>query len=167
MYAVIKVGGKQQRVTQGDVIEAEYYKGEEPGAEVRFRPILLVDDDGKTHFGKDLEKASVVAKVLGSKKGDKVEVVKYRPKTRYKRNTGHRQMLSLLEISEVALAGKAPRAKAAADDDAADTGSAAPAGKAAPKPAAKAAAKAAPKRAATPASKDEPEAADEGDAARE
>ncbi|HYU58379.1 MAG TPA: 50S ribosomal protein L21 [Actinomycetota bacterium] len=114
MYAVIRVGGKQQRVKQGDVIEAEYQKGETPGAELTFKPLLVVDDDGTTHHGKDLEKALVTAKVVGEGKGDKVKVVKYRPKTRYSRHGGHRQMLSLLEISEVRIGAPAKKAAAKA-----------------------------------------------------
>ncbi len=125
MYAVIKIGGKQQRVSPGDVIEAERV-GEETGASVTFTPLLVVDDDGVTHLGKDLEKASVTAKLVSEKKGDKVRVVKFKNKTRYTRHKGHRQLLSLLEVGEIKLPGGsskkvAPKAEAAPKEEPPET----------------------------------------------
>jgi large subunit ribosomal protein L21 len=102
MYAVVKVGGKQERVEPGDVIEVELMKAD-PGDVVELPPIVVFDDDGKAHVGKDLSKATVKAKLLGDKKGDKLRVFKYRPKSGYRRSQGHRQLLTLLEIQEVAL----------------------------------------------------------------
>jgi len=102
MYAVIKAGGKQQRVQAGDVIEVDYMHSD-PGDSVEFKPLVVFDDAGKAHVGKDLAKAKVVARLLGDKKGDKVKVFKYRPKSGYQRSMGHRQLLTLLEIHEVAL----------------------------------------------------------------
>jgi large subunit ribosomal protein L21 len=102
MYAVIRVGGKQERVRPGDVIEVEFMKVD-PGSSVEFEPIVVFDDDGKAHVGKDLSKAKVVAKLVGDKKGDKIKVFKYRPKSGYRRTQGHRQLLTLLEIEEVGL----------------------------------------------------------------
>ncbi|HJV04946.1 MAG TPA: 50S ribosomal protein L21 [Actinomycetota bacterium] len=124
MYAVIKIGGKQERVAPGDVLEVEYMKVD-PGSSVEFDPILVVDDDGKPHVGKALSRAKVVAKLLGDRKGDKVRVFKYRPKSGYRRNQGHRQLMTLLEVQEVGLSAQrkavkedgekaAPRKKAAA-----------------------------------------------------
>ena len=120
MYAVIKTGGKQHKVKAGDVIEVE--KIVHDGETLTFQPILVVDDDGKTHVGQEAAKATVTATPLGEQKGDKVKVFKYRPKTGYSRKTGHRQMYTLLEIGEVKLgAAKRTAAKkaASADDDAA------------------------------------------------
>jgi large subunit ribosomal protein L21 len=101
MYAVIKTGGKQHRVQTGDVIEVERLV--EAGETVTFQPLLVVDDDGTTHVGSEAAKASVIATPLGEKKGDKVKVFKYRPKSGYARRAGHRQMPTLLEISEIKL----------------------------------------------------------------
>jgi large subunit ribosomal protein L21 len=112
MYAVIKAGGKQHRVKPGDVIEVELMHGQH-GAEVTFTPLLVVDDDGKTHIGKELGKAQVKAKLLGEQKGDKVKVFKYRPKSGYARRQGHRQMYTLIEIEDVVLGRRAPAKKAA------------------------------------------------------
>jgi large subunit ribosomal protein L21 len=104
MYAVIRAGGKQHRVKPGDVIEIDLVRQADSG-ELSFTPLLVVDDDGKTHVGKDLGKAKVTAKVLGEQKGDKVKIFKYRPKTGYSRRQGHRQMYTLVEIEGVPLGG--------------------------------------------------------------
>jgi large subunit ribosomal protein L21 len=112
MYAVIKAGGKQQKVKTGDIIEIELVKGQEQGESVTFSPILVVDDDGKSHFGKDLGKAVVKAKLVGEEKGDKVKIFKYRPKTGYAKRQGHRQMYTLIEIEDVSLGKRASTKKA-------------------------------------------------------
>jgi large subunit ribosomal protein L21 len=100
VYAVIRVGGKQERVQPGDVIEVEFMKVD-PGSQVEFDPLLVVDDDGKAHAGKALSQAKVTATLLGDKKGEKVRVFKYKNKTGYRKQMGHRQLLTLLEIQEV------------------------------------------------------------------
>jgi large subunit ribosomal protein L21 len=101
MYAVIKAGGKQHKVQAGDVIEVEKIVG--PDETLTFTPLLVVDDEGTTHAGSKVAKAKVTAKAVGETKGDKVKVVKYRPKTGYSRKTGHRQQYSLIEIEGVSL----------------------------------------------------------------
>ena len=102
MYAVIKAGGKQQRVKQGDVIEVELAHGGHDEA-ITFTPVLVVDDEGKPHFGKDLAKAVVKGRLVGEGKGEKIKVFKYRPKTGYSKRQGHRQMFTLVEIEDVSL----------------------------------------------------------------
>ena len=126
MYAVIKTGGKQHKVKPGDVIEVELIHSD--GETISFTPLLVVDDEGGSHFGKEASKAVVTAKLVGEQKGDKVKILKYRPKTGYTRHAGHRQMYTLLEIQDVSLGGPAERESK----------------KAAPKPKAKAAAPAEP-----------------------
>src|SRR5436190_10662413 len=119
MYAVIKAGGKQHRVKSGDVIEVELVHGQ-PGDSVEFHPLLVVDDDGKAHHGKDVAKAVVVGKLVGEQKGEKVKIFKYRPKTGYSRRQGHRQLMTLLEIEDVRMeaAKTAPKkADAKADEE--------------------------------------------------
>jgi large subunit ribosomal protein L21 len=120
MYAVIRTGGKQHKVKPGDVIEAEYLHTED--STITFQPLLVVDDEGKTHVGKEAERAVVTAKILGEQKGDKVHVFKYKNKSGYSRRQGHRQLMTLLEIAEVKLgaARKAPARKAAEKPDAAE-----------------------------------------------
>ena len=105
MYAVIKTGGKQHKVKTGDVIEIELMQAE--GDTVTFQPLLVVDDDGKTHYGKEAEQAVVTAKLLGEQKGDKVHVFKYKNKSGYARRQGHRQLMTLIEIADVKLGERA------------------------------------------------------------
>ena len=102
MYAVIKVGGKQERVRPGDVIEVEHMKVD-PGSAVEFQPVVVFDDEGKAHVGKALGQARVRAMLVGDKKADKIKVFKYRPKSGYRRTQGHRQLMTVLEVDEVAL----------------------------------------------------------------
>jgi large subunit ribosomal protein L21 len=109
MYAVIKTGGKQQKVKAGDVIEVEKIVHE--GQTVTFHPILVVDDDGKTHVGAEAAKAVVTAKPLGEHKGEKIKIFKYRPKSGYAKRGGHRQLLTMLEIEDVKFA-TAPKREA-------------------------------------------------------
>jgi large subunit ribosomal protein L21 len=140
MYAVIKAGGKQHRVKSGDVIEVELVHGQ-PGDAVEFQPLLVVDDDGKTHHGKDLAKAVVVGKLVGEQKGDKIKVFKYRAKTGYSRRQGHRQLMTLLEIEDVRLdpkkTGSRKAEEAPAVTDASEATEAPEATEAAAKPAPK------------------------------
>lgn len=115
MYAVIRTGGKQQKVQAGDVIEIELMHGG-PGDKVTFQPILVVDDEGVTHYGKETGRALVTAKLLGEKKGDKIKVFKYRPKSGYQKRQGHRQMLTLIEIEDIKLPARRGGARKAAEE---------------------------------------------------
>lgn len=118
MYAIIRAGGKQHKVAKGDVIEVERVK--DSSDTIEFTPLLVVDDKGKARSGKaDLSGARVTAKVLGETNGPKVEVVKYRNKTGYRRNTGHRQKYTSIQISDIKLT--AGRSKAADKADKAET----------------------------------------------
>jgi large subunit ribosomal protein L21 len=100
MYAVIRTGGKQYRVNEGDTLEVEHLSIK--GKKVTFTPVLVVTDDGKTIYGrKELRPYSVVAKILGDAKGTKVDVFKYRPKSGYSVKHGHRQLYSLIEITSI------------------------------------------------------------------
>ena len=110
MYAVIKAGGKQHKVKTGDVLEVELMHAD--GDTVTFQPLLVVDDDGKTHYGKEAAQAVVTAKLLGEQKGDKVHVFKYKNKSGYARRQGHRQLMTLIEIADVKL-GSVPKRAAA------------------------------------------------------
>jgi large subunit ribosomal protein L21 len=90
------------------------------GEDLTFTPILVVDDDGKAHVGKELGKATVSAKLVGEHKGDKVKVFKYRQKTGYAKRQGHRQMYTLVEIEDVSLGRRASPKKAEAAPTAKD-----------------------------------------------
>src|SRR4249919_3753289 len=115
MYAVIRTGGKQHKVKTGDVLEVELIRSDKET--ITFTPLLVVDDDGATHFGKDASKAVVTAKLVGEQKGDKVKIFKYRPKTGYAKRAGHRQMYTLIEIQDVTLGGTAKRTAAKAEPE--------------------------------------------------
>jgi len=124
MYAVIKAGGKQQRVKPGDVIEVELMHHD--GDTIELHPILVVDDEGKTHYGKEAQRAVVVGKLVGEQKGDKVKVFKYRPKTGYAKRQGHRQLMTLLEIEDIKMRSRAPAKKAEEAEPKADEATTAP-----------------------------------------
>ncbi len=98
-YAIVKTGGKQYRVEQGQTLLVERLP-EEEGATVALRPLLFRSDD--TVFdAKGLESVSVKAKILAHERGEKLRVFKFKPKRGYKRTAGHRQELTRLEITEV------------------------------------------------------------------
>jgi large subunit ribosomal protein L21 len=102
LYAVIRAGGKQHKVTKGDVIDIERVK--DGTSTLEFTPLLVVDDKGKARTAKtELAKARVTATVVGESKGDKVDVFKYRNKTGYRRHTGHRQKYTTIQIADIKL----------------------------------------------------------------
>ena len=114
MYAIIRAGGKQAKVREGDVIDVERIK--EAGDEISFTPLLLVADDGTVVSERAaLEKASVSAKVVGESRGEKIDIFKYKNKTGYRRRQGHRQTYTRLEVTKITGPKKAAAKKAAAE----------------------------------------------------
>ncbi len=98
-YAIVKTGGKQYRVEEGERILVEKLTADE-GATVALEPILFRSDD--TVFDRDgLANVKVEARVLGHERGPKLTVFKFKPKRGYKRRTGHRQELTRLEITGI------------------------------------------------------------------
>ena len=100
MYAVIKTGGKQYRVEQGEQLEVELV-GADDGAELELTPVLLVDGDTVLATRNQLEHAVVKAKVVGATRGPKIDGFIYKPKSNNRRRYGHRQDLSVLEITAI------------------------------------------------------------------
>ncbi len=100
MYAVIETGGKQYKVSEGDVLYIEKL-GVDESAEVTFDKVLAVSTDKGFKVGKDCEKASVNAKVLKNGKGKKITVFTYKPKKNEKRKMGHRQPYTKVEITSI------------------------------------------------------------------
>ena len=99
MYAVIKTGGKQYRVQQGDVIFVEKIDSQADEA-VTFEEVLLVNDGDQTRIGAPtVAGAKVEGKVLGQVKGQKIVVYKYKSKKNYRRRAGHRQPFTKVEIT--------------------------------------------------------------------
>ena len=100
-YAVIRTGGKQYRVSTGDVIEVEKLVGE-PGDTVTFEDVLLQKADDKVVIGMPfIKELSVTGKVVDQFKHDKIRVMKYKAKVRYRRTTGHRQQLTRIKIETI------------------------------------------------------------------
>jgi len=99
MYAIIRTGGKQAKVREGDVIDVEHLRAE---GEVGFTPLLLVDDAGTVFSRRDaLKDAKVIARVVGDSGGPKVDLFKYKSKTGYRRHQGHRQRYTTLEVIRI------------------------------------------------------------------
>ena len=101
-YAIFKTGGKQYRVATGDVIEVEKLDGE-AGAKVTFSEVLFHGEGSKIKAGADLKGASVVAEVVEQFKGPKLLNFKYRRRKGYHRLVGHRQKLTRVKITSIAL----------------------------------------------------------------
>lgn len=120
MYAIIRAGGKQSKVSEGDVLDVERLR--ETG-DVTFTPLLVVKDDGTViSDAKKLEKAKVTAEVVGEHRGDKIEVFKFKNKTGYRRHTGHRQTYTTIKVKKITVSGgskKKAADKVAAEQDAA------------------------------------------------
>ena len=113
MYAIVKTGGKQYRVEQGQTLLVERLP-ESEGATVALEPLLYRSDD--TLFDpKSLARVVVSAKVVGHVRGPKLSVFKFKPKRGYKRRTGHRQDLTRIEVTRIGL--RAARAADAAKED--------------------------------------------------
>jgi len=115
MYAVIRTGGKQYRVTPEDVIVIEKITGDE-GSIVEFADVLMVGGDGAPQVGAPtVTGASVAGEVVTQGRGDKILVFKKKRRKNYRRKRGHRQELTTVRITEILTGGKKPsKAKAAA-----------------------------------------------------
>ena len=103
MYAVIKSGGKQARVSEGQRVEVELLRAAE-GDEVGFEPVLLVDGEDLV-TGSDLSEARVTGRVVGESKGPKIRGFTYRAKSRGRRRWGHRQHYTTVEITGISRGG--------------------------------------------------------------
>ena len=100
MYAVIRTGGKQEKVSEGQRLDVELLGGKGEGDEVTFAPVLLVD--GETVLsGSDAGSATVTARVLGETKGPKIRGFTYKPKSNQRRRWGHRQRYTTIEITGI------------------------------------------------------------------
>lgn len=100
--AVIQTGGKQYIVKEGDVLRVEKLEAED-GKTLSFDALMVMDEAGSgAKIGTPTVKgAEVKAKVLRTAKGDKVTIIKFHAKTRYKRKAGHRQLFTELKIESV------------------------------------------------------------------
>jgi large subunit ribosomal protein L21 len=101
MYAVIKTGGKQYKVSEGEVLSFEKIEGEK-GDTVSFDEVLLVSGDGDVRVGTPfVEGAKVVGEIVSQTRGPKIVVFKMKRRKGYSKKTGHRQDLTSLKIREI------------------------------------------------------------------
>ena len=102
MYAILETGGKQYKVQPGDVIEVERLDGE-VGDQIELgRVLMLTGDDGQATFGSPaIEGARAFAEVVEHAKGPKIIVFKYKNKVRYRRKTGHRQVVTRVRVGDI------------------------------------------------------------------
>jgi large subunit ribosomal protein L21 len=103
MFAVIRTGGKQYKVSSGDVIRVERLAGE-AGQAVQLDEVLMLDDAGTTTVGTPLVAgAAVTAEVVAQDRGPKIIVFKKKRRKNYRRKKGHRQDLTVLRITDIRL----------------------------------------------------------------
>ena len=101
VYAIVKAGGRQEKVSVGDVVVVDKL-AEEIGSSIELQPLMLVDGDAITVDAAKLGKVSVKAEVVDSAKGPKISIIKYKNKSGYRKRQGHRQKMSVVKITEIA-----------------------------------------------------------------
>ena len=102
MYAIIVSGGKQLKVSEGDIVKVEKLVAEK-GDSVTFDDVLAVSDRGKLAVAGDVKSAKVTATVLEQGKEKKVIVFRYKPKSGYRKKNGHRQPFTRVKIDKISL----------------------------------------------------------------
>ena len=114
MYAIISTGGKQAKVSEGDVLSVELIKDT---GKVTYTPLLIVQDDGSVIADPaKLEKATVSAEVLGESAGQKIDIFKYKNKTGYRRRIGHRQKYTTIKVTGIKTPGGKKKAAKSSKD---------------------------------------------------
>lgn len=103
MYAVIKTGGKQYRVSEGELLKVEKIEGNK-GDTILFDNVLMVSRDGDVKVGTPIvEGAKVTGEIITEMKSPKIIVFKMKRRKGYSRKTGHRQKLTILKIKEISM----------------------------------------------------------------
>ena len=116
-YAIIKTGGRQHRVAEGDIIDVDFLN-EEPGKEGVFADVLFYSDGDKATHGTPLiEGATVTGEIVEQRKDKKVIAFKYRRRKGYHRTVGHRRKLTRVKITGISLSGKTSKAKKAKTEE--------------------------------------------------
>lgn len=112
MYAVIRTGGKQYRVTENQRVTVERLPGD-PGDILKLDEVLMIAEDGGAPLvgTPGLDRAAVFAEVVAQTRGDKVIVFKKNRRKNYRRTKGHRQEQTMLRIARISASGKAPATK--------------------------------------------------------
>ncbi|MEE2034631.1 50S ribosomal protein L21 [Rhodococcus chondri] len=99
-YAIVKTGGKQYKVAEGDLVKVEKIEGE-PGATVALAPVLVVDGAELTTDADKLAKVSVTGEIVEHTKGPKIHIHKFKNKTGYHKRQGHRQKLTVVKVTGI------------------------------------------------------------------
>ena len=103
MYAIIKTGAKQHKVSEGDVLFVEKLAGDK-GTEIIFDEVLMVSDDSTAKIGKPfVAGAKVVGEVVAQTKGPKLIIGKMKRRKGYRKKTGHRQQLTSMKIKKISI----------------------------------------------------------------
>lgn len=103
MYAVIKSGGKQYKVVEGEILKLEKIS-QEAGKKIIFKEVLMVADEDNVEIGSPLiAKASVEAKILSHGKSKKVNIIKFKRRKHYMKQQGHRQLFTEVKIDKIKL----------------------------------------------------------------
>ncbi len=100
MYAIVRAGGRQEKVAVGDVVVMNRVEGE-PGSPVSLTALLLVDGATVTSDPAVLAKTSVTAEIVDHRRGPKIDILKYKNKTGYRRRQGHRQDLTAVKVTDI------------------------------------------------------------------
>jgi len=102
MYAVIKSGGKQDRVKAGQTVRLEKLSGEK-GSKIELGDVLMVEDGGNVQTGNPLSNAKIEATILETDRADKIIVFKKKRKKQYRRTNGHRQSFTAVRIEKISV----------------------------------------------------------------
>jgi large subunit ribosomal protein L21 len=100
VYAIVRAGGRQEKVSVGDVLVVDRVQGE-PGSKVELTPLLLVDGDDVTSAADALAKVTVTAEVVEATKGPKITILKFKNKTGYRKRQGHRQHHTRIRVTGI------------------------------------------------------------------
>jgi large subunit ribosomal protein L21 len=101
MYAVVKTGGKQYRVQQGDTVMIEKISGD-VGSEISFEEVLMVSDGDQVRIGTpNLDDVTVSGRIVAQDRSKKIIVFKYKRRKRYRRKQGHRQAFTAVQIDTI------------------------------------------------------------------
>jgi large subunit ribosomal protein L21 len=111
VYAIVRAGGRQEKVAVGDVLEVDRLAGA-PGDTVRLPALLVVDGDDVTTDAAALASVAVTAEIVAAAKGPKITILKYKNKSGYRKRQGHRQRLTQVKVTAIDTpGGKAAPAK--------------------------------------------------------
>ena len=100
VYAIVRAGGRQEKVSVGDVVVVDKLDGE-IGDEITLAPVMLVDGDKVTTAASELAKSSVKAEIVGDEKGPKINILKFKNKTGYRKRQGHRAQLTAVKVTAI------------------------------------------------------------------